>query len=81
MLKVIALLLLGSTITACAKDIETQAEVRVIDRTGVVCNVLKGPIDKHMNAIIDNGDGLIGIGADEVIVTGSEVSDAYDKSC
>lgn len=55
--------------------------MRVIDRTGVVCSVLKGPINKHMNSIIDHGEGIIGIGADEVIVTGTEVSDAYDKSC
>ena len=34
-----------------------------------------------MRSIIDNGEGIIGIGADEVIVTGTEVSDAYDKSC
>ena len=70
-----------SLLSGCAKDIETQAEVRVIDRTGVVCSVLKGPINKHMNSIIDHGEGIIGIGADEVIVTGTEVSDAYDKSC
>ena len=56
-------------------------EVRTIDRTGVVCSVLKGHINKHMRSIIDNGEGIIGIGADEVIVTGTEVSDDYDKSC
>lgn len=34
-----------------------------------------------MNSIIDHGEGIIDIDADEVIVTGTEVSDAYDKSC
>ena len=67
--------------SACAKDIETQAEVRVIDRTGVVCSVLKGPINKHMNTIIDNGEGILEAGAGEVIVTATEVSDVYDKGC
>lgn len=42
---------------------------------------MKGPIDKHMRSLIDNGEAIIGVGGDEVLVTGSEVSDAYDKSC
>lgn len=66
-------------LTACAKDIEVQT--KVIDRTGAICKVLKSPINKHMNAIIDNGENILKVKADEVIVTATEVSDAYDESC
>ena len=64
---------------SCAKS--TEIQTKVIDKTGAVCSSLKRPIDRHMNAIIDNGEGILSVKADEVIVTATEVSDAYDASC
>lgn len=46
-----------------------------------VCQAIRNPIDNHMNAIIDSGDKILSVGADEVIVTASELSDSYQATC
>lgn len=53
----------------------------IVDRGEVVCDVLDKPVDRHMRSVIANGEKIIGIGADEVVVTASELSDVYKKSC
>ena len=67
-----------SLLSACGNATET---VKVIDRGSVVCDVLLDPVNTHMNIIIDNGEKLIVAGVDEVIVTASELSDVYERSC
>lgn len=53
----------------------------IVDRGGVVCDVINKPLDRHMRAVVANGDRIINIGGDEVLVTASELSDVYKKSC
>ena len=53
----------------------------IVDRGEVVCDVLDKPVDRHMRSVIANGDKIISLGADEVVVTASELSDVYKKSC
>ena len=70
-----------SLLTGCGVATEAKVETRYITKPSAVCNVLKQPINKHMNAVIDNGEGLLKIKADEVVVTATEVSDAYEGAC
>ena len=53
----------------------------IVDRGEVICDVLNKPVDRHMRSVIANGDKIISLGADEVVVTASELSDVYQKSC
>ena len=53
----------------------------IVDRGEVICDVLNKPVDRHMRSVIANGDKIISLGADEVVVTASELSDVYKKSC
>ena len=53
----------------------------IVDRGSVVCDVLGKPVSRHMRAVIANGDKIINIGGEEVVVTASELSDVYKKSC
>lgn len=55
--------------------------MRVIEKSAVVCDVLEGPVNRHMSTIVDNGENILEANAGEVIVTATEVSDVYDKSC
>ena len=80
MLKVIPLLFLVS-LTACASNTRTVTKEVIVDRGSVVCDVLDKPVNRHMRSVIANGDRIINIGADEVVVTASELSDVYKKSC
>lgn len=70
-------------LTACANNTQTRTVTKevIIDRGAVVCDVLDKPVDRHMRAVIANGDRIINIGGDEVVVTASELSDVYKKSC
>ena len=80
MLKVIPLLFLIS-LTACGNNTRTVTKEVIVDRGAVVCDVLDKPVDRHMRSVIANGDKIINLGADEVVVTASELSDVYKKSC
>ncbi len=80
MLKGILLLSLVS-LTACANNTRTVTKEVIIDRGSVVCDVLNKPVDRHMRSVIANGGKIISLGADEVVVTASELSDVYKKSC
>ena len=82
MLKVIPLLFLIS-LTACGSNIQTRTVTKevIVDRGSVVCDVLGKPVSRHMRAVIANGDKIINIGGEEVVVTASELSDVYKKSC
>ena len=42
-------------------------------------DVLDKPVDSHMRSVIANGEKIIGVGADEVVVTASELSDVVQK--
>ena len=53
----------------------------IVDRGEVICDVLNKPVDRHMRSVIANGDKIINLGADEVVVTASELSDVYRESC
>ena len=53
----------------------------IVDSGEVICDVLNKPVDRHMRSVIANGDKIIGLGADEVVVTASELSDVYKESC
>ena len=68
-------------LTACASNTRTVTKEVIVDRGSVVCDVLNKPVNRHMRAVIANGDRIINIGADEVVVTASELSDVYKKSC
>ena len=68
-------------LTACASNTRTVTKEVIVDRGEVVCDVLNKPVNRHMRAVIANGDRIINIGADEVVVTASELSDVYKKSC
>lgn len=67
-----------SLFSGCSNATE---QVVYTPQISVVCDVLKGPVNKHMTTIVSNGQAIIDVGASEVIVTGSELSDVYDKSC
>ena len=68
-------------LTACASNTRTVTKEVIVDRGSVVCDVLNKPVDRHMRSVIANGEKIINIGADEVVVTASELSDVYKKSC
>ena len=70
-----------SLLTACASNTRTVTKEVIVDRGSVVCDVLDKPVNRHMRSVIANGDRIINIGADEVVVTASELSDVYQKSC
>ena len=70
-----------SLLTACASNTRTVTKEVIVDRGSVVCDVLDKPVNRHMRSVIANGDRIINIGADEVVVTASELSDVYKKSC
>ena len=70
-----------SLLTACASNTRTVTKEVIVDRGSVVCDVLNKPVNRHMRSVIANGDRIINIGADEVLVTASELSDVYKKSC
>ena len=68
-------------LTACASNTRTVTKEVIVDRGSVVCDVLNKPVNRHMRAVIANGGKIISLGADEVVVTASELSDVYKKSC
>ena len=70
-----------SLLTACANNTRTVTKEVIVDRGEVICDVLNKPVDRHMRSVIANGDKIISLGADEVVVTASELSDVYKKSC
>ena len=68
-------------LTACASNTRIVTKEVIVDRGEVICDVLNKPVDRHMRSVIANGDKIISLGADEVVVTASELSDVYKKSC
>ncbi len=79
--KVILTVMVISLLTACGNNTRTVTKEVIVDRGNVVCDVLDKPVDRHMRSVIANGDKIINLGADEVVVTASELSDVYKKSC
>ena len=79
--KVILTVMVISLLTACGNNTRTVTKEVIVDRGEVVCDVLDKPVDRHMRAVIANGDRIINIGGEEVVVTASELSDVYKKSC
>ena len=77
----IQIVMVISLLTACASNTRTVTKEVIVDRGSVVCDVLDKPVNRHMRSVIANGDRIINIGADEVLVTASELSDVYKKSC
>ena len=81
MIKLLVLAISILTVASCTNNTRTVTKEVIVDRGEVVCDVLDKPVDRHMRAVIANGDKIIGVGADEVVVTASELSDVYKKSC
>ena len=77
----IPIVMVVSLLIGCASNTRTVTKEVIVDRGEVVCDVLDKPVDRHMRSVIANGEKIIGIGADEVVVTASELSDVYKKSC
>ena len=70
-----------SLLVGCGSNTRTVTKEIIVDRGSVVCDVLGKPVNRHMRAVIANGDKIINIGGEEVVVTASELSDVYKKSC
>ena len=81
MSKLLVLAISILTVASCSNNTRTVTKEVIVDRGEVVCDVLDKPVDRHMRAVIANGDKIIGVGGDEVVVTASELSDVYKKSC
>ena len=81
MIKLLVLAISILTVASCTNNTRTVTKEVIVDRGEVVCDVLDKPVDRHMRAVIANGDKIIGVGGDEVVVTASELSDVYKKSC
>ena len=81
MIKLLVLAISILTVASCTNNTRTVTKEVIVDRGEVVCDVLDKPVDRHMRAVIANGEKIINIGADEVVVTASELSDVYKKSC
>ena len=81
MIKLLVFTLSIFTVASCGISTRTVTKEVIVDRGEVVCDVLNKPVDRHMRAVIANGGKIINIGAEEVVVTASELSDVYKKSC
>ena len=81
MIKLLVLTLSIFTVASCGISTRTVTKEVIVDRGEVICDVLNKPVDRHMRSVIANGDKIISLGADEVVVTASELSDVYRKSC
>lgn len=81
MIKLLVFTLSIFTVASCASNTRTVTKEVIVDRGSVVCDVLNKPVDRHMRSVIANGDKIISLGADEVVVTASELSDVYQESC
>ena len=81
MIKLLVFTISIFTVTSCASNTRTVTKEVIVDRGSVVCDVLNKPVNRHMRAVIANGDKIIGVGGDEVVVTASELSDVYKRSC
>ena len=77
----IPIVMVVSLLTSCGNNTRTVTKEVIVDRGEVVCDVLNKPVDRHMRSVIANGDKIISLGADEVVVTASELSDVYQESC
>lgn len=81
MIKLFVLTIGILAVASCGSNTRTVTKEVIVDRGEVVCDVLDKPVDRHMRSVIANGDKIINLGADEVVVTASELSDVYKKSC
>ena len=81
MIKPLVLAISILTVASCTNNTRTVTKEVIVDRGEVVCDVLNKPVDRHMRSVIANGDKIIGVGGDEVVVTASELSDVYKRSC
>ena len=81
MIKLLVLAISILTVASCTNNTRTVTKEVVVDRGEVVCDVLDKPVNRHMRAVIANGDKIINIGGEEVVVTASELSDVYKRSC
>ena len=78
MIKLLVLTVGILAVAGCGNNVTKEV---IVDRGEVVCDVLNEPVDRHMRSVIANGEKIISLGADEVVVTASELSDVYKKSC
>ena len=79
--KVILTVMVISPLISCGINTRTVTKEVIVDRGEVVCDLLDKPVDRHMRSVVANGDRIISIGAEEVVVTASELSDVYIESC
>ena len=81
MIKLLVLAISILTVASCTNNTRTVTKEVIVDWGEVVCDILDKPVDRQMRAVIANGDNIIGVGGDEVVVTASELSDVYKRSC
>ena len=81
MIKLLVFTLSIFTVASCASNTRTVTKEVIVDRGSVVCDVLNKPVDRHMRSVIANGGKIISLSEDEVLVSDSELSDVYKKSC
>ena len=81
MIKLLVFTLSIFTVASCGISTRTVTKEVIVDRGEVICDVLNKPVNRHMRAVIANGGKIISLGADEVVVTASELSDVYKESC
>ena len=79
--KVILTVMVTLLLIGCSSNTRTVTKEVIVDRGEVICDVLNKPVDRHMRSVVANGDKIISLGADEVVVTASELSDVYQESC
>lgn len=63
-------------LSACGPDTEVKS-----NPIKAYCSVIREPLENHMDSLIDFGEVIIVVGADEVLVTGSELSDVFETAC
>ena len=68
-------------LTACGSVTKVETKVVKVPTDSVVCEVIEKPLTKHMKTIVKNGEKILGAGGDDVIVSGSELSDTFDGAC
>ena len=73
-IKFALILTLAVTLMACSPRLP-------IDVSAAVCDGLSQPLDRHLDALVANGEGILQAGAGEALVTATELAGAYDGAC
>lgn len=52
-----------------------------VANVSTACTTLKLPLNTHLNSVVGQGDAILSIDGDEVLVTAAELSAAFDGLC